>query len=73
MRKIVVFISLAICCAVGILAPVASADAWTDGQIQWVNCKDAGHPDDYCRAHLNSRPLPAPAPAPAPAPSGSTG
>jgi hypothetical protein len=70
-RKIVPAIGLAFCCATAIFAPVASADAWTDGQVQWSNCKDAGHSDDYCRALVNGQPLPAPAPAPAP--SGSAG
>ncbi len=70
LRKIVPMIGLAFCCALGVAAPAANADAWTDGQVQWVNCKQAGHPDEYCRALLNGKPLPA-APPPAPSPSGS--
>ncbi|MBY8859569.1 hypothetical protein K7711_24090 [Nocardia sp. CA2R105] len=69
MRKLVPVIGLAFCCAVGIAAPAASADAWTDGQVQWANCKGAGHSDAYCNTQLNGKP----SPAPAPASSGSTG
>ncbi|MFF3571226.1 hypothetical protein [Nocardia jiangxiensis] len=69
MRKFVPVIGLAFCCAVGIAAPAANADAWTDGQVKWANCKDAGHSDAYCNALLNGKP----SPAPAPASSGSTG
>ncbi|MBU3065136.1 hypothetical protein KO481_26855 [Nocardia sp. NEAU-G5] len=71
MKKFGIAAAAVFACLIGISAPIASADAWTDGQVQWENCKDSVHSDGYCHQLLNGH---GPhAPAPAPAPTGSAG
>jgi len=72
MKKFGIAATAVFACLIGIFAPIASADAWTDGQVRWDNCKGAGHSDGYCRQLFNGG-APAPYVPPAPAPTGSAG
>ncbi|WP_216900776.1 hypothetical protein [Nocardia alni] len=70
MKNCVLALGMAAVAVFGVSEATAAADPWTDGQVQWENCKQAGHTDGQCRQMLDNRPAPAPAPHP---PTGSAG